>query len=78
MLALVNAIGNTSSVYGSRIWPSANAPKYQIGFGVTSGFVGCGAVVAFVAGFAFKRWPDRGSVEVREKSEGDGLEKRVT
>lgn len=55
-IALVNAIGNTASVYGSRIWPSNNAPEYYIGFGVTAAFVGAGMVIAFLAGFAFKRW----------------------
>jgi len=48
VLALVNAFGNFSSVYGSRIWPSTDAPGYQIGFGVTAGFLGAGMVVAIL------------------------------
>ncbi|KAG8419421.1 hypothetical protein J3458_004289 [Metarhizium acridum] len=46
VLALVNAFGNFSSVYGSRIWPKHDSPAFQIGFGVTAGFLGCGMVLA--------------------------------
>jgi MFS family permease len=46
VLALVNAFGNLSSVYGSRIWPVWNAPKYTIGFSVTAAFLGAGVIVA--------------------------------
>ncbi|TWU75714.1 hypothetical protein ED733_007611 [Metarhizium rileyi] len=46
VLALVNAFGNFSSVYGSRIWPKHNAPTFHIGFGVTAGFLGGGMVLA--------------------------------
>lgn len=46
VLALVNAFGNFSSVYGSRIWPSWDSPEYHVGFGVTAGFLGVGMVLA--------------------------------
>ncbi|KAM3515646.1 hypothetical protein MY11210_000824 [Beauveria gryllotalpidicola] len=46
VLALVNAFGNLSSVYGSRIWPKSDSPGYQIGFGVTAGFLGAAMVLA--------------------------------
>ncbi|KAF6817216.1 putative vitamin H transporter [Colletotrichum musicola] len=46
VLAMVNAFGNFSSVYGSRIWPSGDAPGYRTGFGVTAGFLGAGMVLA--------------------------------
>ncbi|KAJ4144718.1 hypothetical protein LMH87_003590 [Akanthomyces muscarius] len=46
VLALVNAFGNFSSVYGSRIWPKSDSPGYHIGFGVTAGFLGAGMVLA--------------------------------
>ncbi|UNI16057.1 hypothetical protein JDV02_002532 [Purpureocillium takamizusanense] len=48
VIAIVNAFGNFSSVYGSRIWPSTDAPAYRIGFGVTAAFLGGGAVLAAV------------------------------
>ncbi|KAK2609099.1 hypothetical protein QQS21_002326 [Conoideocrella luteorostrata] len=46
VLALVNAFGNFSSVYGSRIWPKEDNPTFHIGFGVTAGFLGAGMVLA--------------------------------
>ncbi|KAH6995921.1 phthalate transporter [Ilyonectria sp. MPI-CAGE-AT-0026] len=46
VLALVNAFGNFSSVYGSRIWKSSDAPGYPIGFGVTAGFLGSAMILA--------------------------------
>jgi hypothetical protein len=48
VLALVNAFGNFSSVYGSRIWPSTDSPTYRIGFEVTAGFLGAGMLLAAV------------------------------
>jgi MFS family permease len=48
VLALVNAFGNFSSVYGSRIWPLYDSPGYRIGFGVTAGFLGAGMILAAV------------------------------
>ncbi|KAJ6440721.1 major facilitator superfamily transporter [Purpureocillium lavendulum] len=48
VLAMVNAFGNFSSVYGSRIWPSGDSPAYHVGFGVTAGFLGAGALLAVV------------------------------
>ncbi|GAB0136829.1 hypothetical protein EsDP_00005117 [Epichloe bromicola] len=46
VLALVNAFGNFSSVYGSRIWPEEDNPAFHIGFGVTAGFLGAGMILA--------------------------------
>lgn len=48
VLALVNAFGNFSSVYGSRIWPKEDNPAFHIGFGVTAGFLGAGMILAAV------------------------------
>jgi MFS family permease len=33
-LALVNALGNLAQIYGAYLFPSADAPKYLLGFGV--------------------------------------------
>ncbi|CAG9993910.1 unnamed protein product [Clonostachys byssicola] len=56
-LAMVNALGNLSSVYGSRIWPDWTAPQYAIGFGVTAGFLGAAVVLAVVLGWAYLKFP---------------------
>ncbi|KAI9048381.1 hypothetical protein LZ554_007217 [Drepanopeziza brunnea f. sp. 'monogermtubi'] len=45
-IAMINAVGNLASVYGSHLWPSDTAPRYTLGWGVTAGFLGGGAVVA--------------------------------
>lgn len=65
-IAIVNALGNLSSIYGSRIWPDWDGPYYPIGFGVTGGFLGVGAILALVLGFLFLKFP-------YEKSKHSGL-----
>jgi MFS family permease len=44
-LALVNALGNLAQIYGAYLFPSHDAPKYLLGFGVISGMLGFGVVV---------------------------------
>ncbi|KXJ89538.1 major facilitator superfamily domain-containing protein [Microdochium bolleyi] len=36
-LAFINAMGNLAQIYGSYLFPSKDAPKYLMGFGVISG-----------------------------------------
>lgn len=45
-IAMINAVGNLSSVYGAQLWPSKTAPGYKLGWGVTAGFLGGGAIIA--------------------------------
>ncbi|KAL1854959.1 hypothetical protein VTK73DRAFT_8632 [Phialemonium thermophilum] len=47
-LALVNAMGNLAQIYGAYLFPSDDAPKYLMGFGVISGlcFTGMAAYLA--------------------------------
>lgn len=47
-LALVNAMGNLAQIYGAYLFPSTDAPKYVMGFGVISGlcFTGLAAYAA--------------------------------
>ncbi|KAF2729722.1 MFS general substrate transporter [Polyplosphaeria fusca] len=47
-LALVNAMGNLAQIYGAYLFPSEDAPKYLMGFGVISGMLGLGVVVYIV------------------------------
>ncbi|KAK1593696.1 major facilitator superfamily transporter [Colletotrichum navitas] len=77
VLAMVNAFGNFSSVYGSRIWPSRDAPAYRVGFGVTAAFLGAGMVIAVLMP-VFIRWVDwkgtkaeREALEEEEEEEED-------
>jgi len=36
-LAFVNSMGNLAQIYGAYLFPSTDAPKYLMGFGVISG-----------------------------------------
>ncbi|KAL5353983.1 hypothetical protein ACLOAV_000068 [Pseudogymnoascus australis] len=44
-LAIVNALGNLSQIYGSYLFPDEDAPKYLKGFGVISGMCLVGVIV---------------------------------
>jgi len=69
VLALVNAFGNFSSVYGSRIWPTRDSPKYHIGFGVTAGFLGAGMILAAAIPVLIKIVPYTPTLAERELEE---------
>lgn len=44
-LAVVNGMGNLAQIYGAYLFPSDDAPKYLMGFGVISGMLGFGVCV---------------------------------
>ncbi|KAF7187285.1 MFS transporter prlL [Pseudocercospora fuligena] len=48
-LALVNALGNLAQIYGAYLFPSNDAPKYLLGFGVISGMCAFGVGVYAVS-----------------------------
>jgi Major Facilitator Superfamily len=56
-LAMINAVGNLSSVYGSQIWPKKTAPRYTLGFAVTASFLGAGAVLAALIPVILRTFP---------------------
>lgn len=60
--AFINGIGNLASVYGSWVWPSTDAPRYPIGWGVTTSL--CGTMVLLVV---FAKWK-YGDAGVRKTS----------
>jgi len=45
-IAIINSLGNFSSVYGSYLWPSSDGPQYKMGFGVTCAFCFIAAIMA--------------------------------
>lgn len=58
-LAFVNAMGNLAQIYGSYLFPSTDAPKYIMGFGVISGLCLTG-VISYATLYVFlKRYPSR-------------------
>jgi MFS family permease len=54
-LALVNAMGNLAQIYGAYLFPTKDAPKYLMGFGVISGMLGFGTVVYVLMHIAVRR-----------------------
>jgi MFS family permease len=65
-LAMINAVGNLSSVYGAQIWPSTTAPRYTIGWAVTAAFLGAGTVLAVLIPVVLRMVPVRATVaEIR-------------
>ncbi|PPQ68912.1 hypothetical protein CVT26_001849 [Gymnopilus dilepis] len=58
-IALVNALGNSASIYGSFMWPAEDAPRYISGFAITTVFVFLLAVLAQVNKYANIRWPGK-------------------
>lgn len=60
-LAMVNALANLSGIYGAYLFPSGDAPKYLMGFGVISGLSAVGVVIYSSAHFLVRRYPVRGA-----------------
>ncbi|KXJ93668.1 major facilitator superfamily domain-containing protein [Microdochium bolleyi] len=56
-IALINSIGNASSIYSTWLWPSKDAPRYIPGFATTTSWLG--VLCAMSVGFAvlFKKYP---------------------
>jgi MFS family permease len=76
-IAMINAVGNLSSVYGSQIWPTSSAPHYTLGWGVTCGFLGFGAVVAVLIPVVLKLVSTKGTAaerRLRARFEDDNIE----
>ncbi|KAJ6590694.1 major facilitator superfamily domain-containing protein [Mycena vulgaris] len=59
-IAFVNALGNSASIYGSFLWPSATGPRYIQGFTVTTVFVFLLAILAQVNKLLLKKFPSVG------------------
>lgn len=56
-IALVNALGNSASIYGVFLWPATDAPRYIPGFSATTVWVFLIAVVSQVALYFFNKYP---------------------
>ncbi|KAK7528360.1 phthalate transporter [Phyllosticta citriasiana] len=71
VLALVNACGNLSSVYGSRIWPDKDTPEYTMGWSVTAAFLGLATLMVIASPVAF-RLPVKEVVRRRNPDDVEG------
>jgi hypothetical protein len=56
-IALVNALGNSASIYGVFLWPKTDAPRYVPGFSATTVFIFAIGVVAQVMQYMVKKHP---------------------
>lgn len=58
-LALVNALGNLAQIYGSYLFPSADAPKYIMGFSVISAMCALGVATYALAHVLVRKYVPR-------------------
>lgn len=77
-IALINSIGNASSIYSSWLWPDKDAPRYIPGFATTTTWLGILCVCTYIFSRLFKKWPvermDHGetmAAEMRARRERD-------
>jgi MFS family permease len=56
-IALINSIGNASSIYGSWLWPKKDAPRYVPGFATTTSWLGLLFVLTLTFAYLFKKFP---------------------
>ncbi|KAH8110031.1 MFS general substrate transporter [Phellopilus nigrolimitatus] len=59
-IAIVNALGNSASIYGSFLWPSSTGPRYVQGFTVTTVFLVLLAILAQVNRYLVAKYPSQG------------------
>lgn len=72
-IAFVNSFGNLSSLWGSRLWPSAQGPTYTMGFATIAGMTGVASILAFSMPYMFKLLPK----EPATKAERDLLARQA-
>ncbi|KAJ5898756.1 hypothetical protein N7495_003500 [Penicillium taxi] len=58
-IAIANALGNTSSIYGSYMWPSSSGPRYIPGGSGTAAIAFLVAILAMVIRLVHKRMNNR-------------------
>lgn len=56
-LALINSIGNASSIYSTWLWPSEDAPRYIPGFSTTTTWLGVCCICSFGFAILFNKYP---------------------
>ncbi|KAL4867113.1 hypothetical protein BDV12DRAFT_186881 [Aspergillus spectabilis] len=56
-IALINSIGNASSIYSTWLWPDKDAPRYIPGFATTTSWLGVLCVCTAVFAYFFNKYP---------------------
>lgn len=54
---MVNGMGDLAALYGSRMWPSTDAPDYKPGFTAMIAMCGAGALIAAIMPIVFRYLP---------------------
>lgn len=67
VVALVNSVGNLSAVYGSRLWPSSDGPKFIKGFATTGAFTGFGTLLAALIPVLLTYLPKEGQTKAERE-----------
>lgn len=61
-IALINSIGNASSIYSTWLWPKKDAPRYIPGFATTTTWLGILSISTAVFAYLFKKYPAQDNV----------------
>ncbi len=56
-IALINSIGNASSIYSTWLWPKEHAPRYIPGFATTTSWLGLLAICTVIFHHFVKKYP---------------------
>ncbi|RDW64351.1 uncharacterized protein DSM5745_09762 [Aspergillus mulundensis] len=81
-IALINAIGNASSIYSTWLWPDKDAPRYIPGFATTTCWLGVLCVCTAVFAWFFDKYPVQradhatvmaGELQARREEQDDGV-----
>lgn len=56
-IALINSIGNASSIYATWLWPDKDAPRYIPGFATTTTWLGVLSVCTVIFAMLFRKFP---------------------
>ncbi|KAF4975473.1 hypothetical protein FZEAL_7736 [Fusarium zealandicum] len=80
-IALINAIGNASSIYSTWLWPKKDAPRYVPGFATTTSWLGILCICTALFAYFFNKYPvertshaDVMAVELRSRREAQEAE----
>lgn len=55
-IALINSLGNASSIYSSWLWPSKDAPRYITGFATTTTWLGVCCILTLIFAWLFRKY----------------------
>lgn len=56
-IALINSIGNASSIYSTWLWPKKDAPRYIPGFATTTTWLGVLSICTAIFAYFFNKYP---------------------